>query len=781
MKRYWSVRPFLVAVLVVSSLFVTFMTISSASGPALARTGAPDELNCTSCHSGTAVTSGTHFNNLKIATSMTNGEYKPGNTYTITVSYSETGRSKFGFETTVLKASDSTQAGDLVVTNATTTAKGTASVNSQTRQYIHHKSNGTSGSGKISWSFEWDAPSTNVGNVVFYVAVASTNNNNGTSGDRTIVKSFTFKPQSTDPVADFTVSRFQACVGDTITFNGSRSKNSTGYAWTLNGTTPKNPTSQIVKAVWQKAGTYNIKLVTSKGTVNSKPVFKTITILELPDNAVTQQGNSPFCSGDSISLKAEDGVSWLWSNGASTQELYITITDTYQVAITGSNGCKSLSTDLSIEVKAPLAAPIVKCAQSTTESITISWATDPLVTDYEVSLDEGKTWNPTDKKGEQVLEGLTYNTEKVFWVRGSEDGPCAYSLVGKQTCKSAPCFKIEFDVTGDEACKNGTGLLKLDNLSLERFGISYNDGPVVSDTFYEFNPSNYAAGSHKVKASFRDSSAPSCPAFDTNITFTIHPLPIPSVHTKWEIADGTNKICELSSPKELIGNTADLNEPEPYVKRIWSGPGVVRQGGNYTFDPIVSGLGGPFQLTFTVTNTYGCVNEVRDAITVDGAKGVEISADTDNGYANFSQNIQSAGGWLWDFGDGETSTDENPTHIYTADGTYWVTLTTNDPKSACPEVADSISVDILGSSTMDSHDEMAFFPNPFTGQLSVYTGHSATDGLTVNIYNQMGQLAYQSSFEYPNFILDLSFLDRGVYLIKVHGTDITLQKTLVKE
>ena len=34
--------------------------------------------------------------------------------------------------------------------------------------------------------------------------------------------------------------------------------------------------------------------------------------------------------------------------------------------------------------------------------------------------------------------------------------------------------------------------------------------------------------------------------------------------------------------------------------------------------------------------------------------------------------------WLWDFGDGSTSTEQNPVHTYTSPGNYTVTLTVTD-------------------------------------------------------------------------------------------------------
>lgn len=56
----------------------------------------------------------------------------------------------------------------------------------------------------------------------------------------------------------------------------------------------------------------------------------------------------------------------------------------------------------------------------------------------------------------------------------------------------------------------------------------------------------------------------------------------------------------------------------------------------------------------------------------------DFDADTTSGSVQFTDLSQNADEWQWDFGDGNSSTDEFPEHTYSAAGNYTVTLTVSN-------------------------------------------------------------------------------------------------------
>ena len=59
---------------------------------------------------------------------------------------------------------------------------------------------------------------------------------------------------------------------------------------------------------------------------------------------------------------------------------------------------------------------------------------------------------------------------------------------------------------------------------------------------------------------------------------------------------------------------------------------------------------------------------------------------------NFTNTSVSATDFSWDFGDGSTSTDRNPTHTYDAIGDYTVSLMVNDKLNQTDETSKTVSV-----------------------------------------------------------------------------------------
>ncbi|MGQ9846120.1 MAG: DUF7948 domain-containing protein [Bacteroidales bacterium] len=84
-----------------------------------------------------------------------------------------------------------------------------------------------------------------------------------------------------------------------------------------------------------------------------------------------------------------------------------------------------------------------------------------------------------------------------------------------------------------------------------------------------------------------------------------------------------------------------------------------------------------------------------------------------NSPTHFTNTSQLATEYYWDFGDGNQSTEVNPTHTYTQPGTYYVTLIANNPTSC--NIADTIIRPIVVESIqIQTNDTSICFGNSVT-------------------------------------------------------------------
>jgi PKD repeat protein len=88
--------------------------------------------------------------------------------------------------------------------------------------------------------------------------------------------------------------------------------------------------------------------------------------------------------------------------------------------------------------------------------------------------------------------------------------------------------------------------------------------------------------------------------------------------------------------------------------------------------------GGTYTVSLTVTNTFGVSSQTSQFVTVSLGSAPQADFTFQSSGLNVAFLDASTGNptsWLWDFGDGASSTAQNPRHPYTSAGTYNVTLT----------------------------------------------------------------------------------------------------------
>ena len=119
--------------------------------------------------------------------------------------------------------------------------------------------------------------------------------------------------------------------------------------------------------------------------------------------------------------------------------------------------------------------------------------------------------------------------------------------------------------------------------------------------------------------------------------------------------------------------------------------------------------------------------------------------------------------WIWDFGDGNSSADQNPVHVYAADGTYTVMLTVTDDMGA----TDNTSQDVTVSSGGGNEAPTADFTFAVTDLSVAFTDASTdSDGTVVSWSWDFGD-GNSSTDQNPTH----AYADYGAYTVSLTVTD----------
>jgi len=184
-------RKYAYTLIVLLIIFLTQQVYTFTNQPPLGYTNAPGESNCTGCHSGTAISSGTTWSGMNLTTSVPLSAMQPNTTYLMNLTFADPMSVKYGFQLVALPGNAVSSSASI---GTITLNSGNTSVNISTqsgRTYARTTSSGTQASNNTrTWSFNYTTPSTAANGVRFYAVVNSTNNSNDMGGDDIYVKSF---------------------------------------------------------------------------------------------------------------------------------------------------------------------------------------------------------------------------------------------------------------------------------------------------------------------------------------------------------------------------------------------------------------------------------------------------------------------------------------------------------------------------------------------------------------------------------------------------------------
>lgn len=558
------------------------------------------------------------------------------------------------------------------------------------------------------------------------------------------------------------------CAGETITLTNT-STNSTGYSWSIPGGTPSSSTDANPNVTFNNPGTYTVTLTASNSNGTSTSTA-TIVVNSLPNVSIT--GSNSICLGQSVTLTANGGNTYIWNNSATTSSINVspTITTTYTVTATGTNGCTSTASH-TITVNnlpnASISGPSNICSgQSVTLNasggVSYSWSNGSNSSSINVNPSSNTTYTVTVTNADNCTATATHsitvnNLPVISTVNVTNPSSCG-SSDGSITINATGPGTLSYSIDGGNtySTSNVFSGLVAGNYSIS---VQSSNGCSVSGGIYTIAPG----------------ASPSAPTATGNQSICVGQTA--STISATPGSGGTITWYSDASLNNIISNSSTL-DPNPYlnvgvnnfyVTETVSGcespftyitivvntlPNVTITGSNsicYGDATLLTASGGDSYLwntsattasitvspgisttyTVTATSSNGCTNSGTISITVNPVPNVSISGAT-NICDPQPVLLTASGGnsYLWNDGNTNSSITVNPSTTTT----YTVTATSTNGCTASAShtvnVSTSPNVTVSGINTICQGESVVLSASG--GNTYLWNNNSNTPTITVS-------------------------------------------------